>query len=203
MRKRDKKHTSAFNYAVPTEVPIQLHAVGNELSRLEESARTSSQGHFEAAKFWHRSNLTLGVLASIFGLFSGGAALTETLPPMVIGVGALLGAGLAGTATVLGSERRASRAKTCANAFHDVQDDARRLLLVDLPYMKFEDAVSAMRTLAERYSETRHAADALARRFYLRAKKNLAEGGQSFAVDELSAASLPDLSNETISREER
>lgn len=187
MTKRDKVGKSPSSYSVPADVPAQLHALGSEVSRLEESARISSQGHFESAKFWHRCHLVLGVHASLFGLFSGGAALTDMLPPTLVGVGALVGAGLAGTATVLGSERRGARAKTCANTFHDVQDDARRLLLVDLKHMQQQEASSALRTLAERYSETRHAADALARRFYVRAKRNISEGGQTFSVDTESA----------------
>lgn len=187
MTKHDKAGESPSSYSVPADVPEELHSLGSEVSRLGESARISSQGHFESAKFWHRCNLVLGVLASVLGLFSGGAALTDMLPPTVVGVGALVGAGLAGTATVLGSERRGARAKTCANTFHDVQDDARRLLLVDLKNMQQPEASSAFRTLAERYSETRHAADALARRFYVRAKKNLSEGGQTFSVDKESA----------------
>ena len=73
-----------------------------------------------------------GVPASVFGLFSGGAAFTEAFPVWVVGGGALIGAALAGIMTVMGAERRATLAKTCANTFHDIQDEARRLLLINL-----------------------------------------------------------------------
>jgi hypothetical protein len=173
---------------VPPSVPEKLVPVGEELSRLEESARYSAQVQFEAAKFWHRCNLALGVPASIFGLFTGGAAFTGKFDAWIVGTGALIGAALAGVMTVLGAERRASRAKTCANTFHDVQDDARRLLKIDLCGMDDEESRAALTALTDRYSETRQAADAPARRFYQRAKNNLAEGGQQFAIDAAKTA---------------
>lgn len=169
---------------VPTNVSEDLTPVGEEISRVEESARHSAQVQFEAAKSWHYWNLLLGVPASVFGLFAGGAAFTETLPSWVIGTGALIGAALAGTMTVLGAERRATRAKTCANTFHDIQDDARRLLTIDLATMNLDEAHTALTSLCDRYKETRQTADAPARRFYKRALRNLREGGQQFAIDE-------------------
>jgi hypothetical protein len=177
------------HYSVPPEVPAGLIPIGEELSRLEETARFSAQGQFEAAKSWQRWNFILGVPASVFGLFSGAAAFTEAFPVWVVGGGALIGAALAGIMTVMGAERRATRAKTCANTFHDIQDEARRLLLINLASMDPDEAHAALTALCDRYSETRHAADAPARRFYSRAKKNITVGGQQFAIDAAKAAS--------------
>ena len=70
------------HYAVPGNVPADLIPVGEELARLEESARWSSQTQFEAAKAWQRWNFRLGVPASVFGLFSGGAAFIDSFPPL-------------------------------------------------------------------------------------------------------------------------
>lgn len=171
------------HYAVPGNVPADLIPVGEELARLEESARWSSQTQFEAAKAWQRWNFRLGVPASVFGLFSGGAAFIDSFPRWVVGIGALVGAALAGTMTVLAAEGRAQRGKTCANMFHDIQDDARRLLLVDLATLTADEARAQLTSLTDRYSETRHAADAPNRRAYTRASKNILEGGQQFAID--------------------
>jgi hypothetical protein len=168
---------------VPTSVPEYLLPIGEELSRLEESARYSAQVQFEAAKSWHRWNLALGVPASIFGLFTSGAAFTGRFDAWIVGTCALIGAALAGAMTVLGAERRATRAKTCANTFHDIQDDARRLLNIDLCGLDHEGSRAALTALTDRYSEPRQTADAPAKRFYDRAKNNLAEGGQQFAID--------------------
>jgi hypothetical protein len=171
------------HYAVPGNVPADLIPVGEELARLEESARWSSQTQFEAAKAWQRWNFRLGVPASVFGLFSGGAAFSDSFPSWVVGTGALVGAALAGTMTVLAAERRAQRGKTCANTFHDIQDDARRLLLIDLATLTADEARAQLTSLTDRYSETRHAADAPNRRAYTRASENILKGGQQFAID--------------------
>jgi hypothetical protein len=179
------------HYAVPANVSPENVPIGKELARLEESARWSSQNQFEAAKSWQRWNFRLGVPASFFGLFSGGAAITEAFPGWLIGGAALVGAALTGIMTVLAAERRAQRAKTCANTFHDIQDDARRTLLIDLPGMAYEDARAALTALTDRYSETRQAADTPTDKFYRRAAKNLRTGGQRFAIDVAKAAPTP------------
>lgn len=184
MTKRRSQPTGPADYLpVPDSVPSELVPIGEELSRLEESSRFSAQVQFEAAKFWHGWNLWLGVPASILGLFTGGAAYTKQFDSWVIGTCALVGAALAGVMTVLGAERRSTRAKTCANTFHDIQDDARRMLNINLVAMDQDEANAALTALTDRYSETRQTADAPARRFYIRAKKNLGEGGQQFAID--------------------
>jgi hypothetical protein len=182
-RKTPDDPPTAEYITVPADVRAELIPIGEEISRIEESARHSSQVQFEAAKSWHYWNLFLGVPASIFGLFTGGAAFTEALPSWAIGTGALIGAALAGAMTVLGAERRATRAKTCANTFHDIQDDARRLLTIDLTSMDTDEAHAALTSLCDRYKETRQTTDAPARRFYTRALRNLREGGQQFAID--------------------
>lgn len=183
-KKRPANPLSPDFVEIPSNVPSTLTPVGEEISRVEESARHSAQVQFEAAKSWHYWNLLLGVPASFFGLFAGGAAFTEALPSWVIGAGALTGAALAGTMTVLGAERRATRAKTCANTFHDIQDDARRLLTINLATMTLDEANAALNSVCDRYKKARQTADAPARRFYQRALRNLREGGQQFAIDE-------------------
>lgn len=178
-----RSQSTEDHYVVTDDVQADLVATGKELSRLEESARWSSQNQFEQGKFWRGCNLALGVPASILGLASGGAAITELLPAWIVGTATLTAAALTGIMTVLSAERRAHRAQTCANAFHDIQDDARRMLLMDLRTMNVNTARGELRILTDRYSETRHTADAPAGWFYRKARKNLRRGGQSFAID--------------------
>lgn len=179
------------HFAVPDDVPSELISVGQELSRLEESARWSSQNQFEQGKFWRGCNVSIGIPASILGLASGGAGLSNILPVTVVGLAAFVAAALTGTMTVLGAERRAQRTQSCANAFHDVQDDARRMLLVDLRGMTLTTSREQLRALAARYSEIRHTADAPAKIFYKKAGRNIRRGGQSHAIDNLGSSLVP------------
>lgn len=170
-------------FSVPDDVPSALVSIGKELSRLEESARWSSQNQFEQGKFWRGCNVSIGIPASILGLASGGAGISNIVPVTVVGLAAFIAAALTGIMTVLGAERRAQRAQLCANAFHDIQDDARRMLLVDLQLMTPAMAREQLRAIAARYSEIRHTADAPAKMFYKKAGRNIRRGGQSHAVD--------------------
>lgn len=178
------------HYAVPGNVAADLVPIGQELSRLEESARWSSQNQFEAGKFWRGCNLALGVPASVLGLATGAAGVSEALPIEAVGIAALGAAALTAIMTVLGAERRSQRAHTCANAFHDIQGDARRMLLVDLSTTDLQTAREDLTILTDRYSEIRHTAEAPAKHFYNKAAKNIRKGGQRFAIDQTSNTAL-------------
>lgn len=170
-------------YGVPATTPSPLFEIGRELSRLEESARWSSQSQFEQSKFWRGWNLWLGIPSFVLGAASGAAVLGDYAPDWVVGALALTGATLAGIMTILAAERRSDRAANDANAFHDIQVEARQFLLVDLVAASEEAAHKRLEDLTQRYSEIRRGADPLMRRSYDRAGRNIREGGQSFGID--------------------
>jgi hypothetical protein len=176
-------------YSVPLAVPADLQEIGRELSRLEESARWSSQSQFEQAKFWRGWNLWLGIPAFVLGVASGAAVLGDYAPDWIVGALALGGAALAGIMTILSAERRSDRAANDANAFHDIQVEARQYLHMDLSTANEEGARQWVRDLTQRYSEIRRGADPIMRLSYDRAGKNIREGGQSFGVDEVAVPS--------------
>lgn len=186
-RRKSSPASPSSHFAVPPEVPKELVPIGLELSRLEESSRISSQCQFEQGKFWRGCNLTIGIPASVLGLASGGAGIADVLPAQWIGWTALIAAALTGIMTVLTADRRAQSAQSCANAFLDIQEDARRMLLVDLALMDAKTAREGLRELNARYSEIRHTADAPASRFYEKARKNMQSGGQMYAIDTATA----------------
>lgn len=189
-RKSAQPDEPSEHYSVPSDVSADLVSIGRELSRLEESARWSSQNQFEAGKFWRGCNLALGAPASVLGLATGAAGVSEALPIEAVGVAALGAAALTAIMTVLGAERRSERAHTCANAFHDIQGDARRMLLVDLATLDIKTAREQLSILTDRYSEIRHTAEAPAKHFYKKAAKNIRRGGQRFAIDQTSQTTL-------------
>jgi len=60
------------HFVVPGNVPQELVSIGEELSRIEENARWSSQAQFEQGKYWRGCNLAIGIPAGILGVASGG-----------------------------------------------------------------------------------------------------------------------------------
>ncbi len=181
---------ASSHYAVPENVPAELVPVGEELSRVEENARWSSQTQFEQGKYWRGCNLVIGIPSGALGVIAGGAGISQSWPVEWVGWATLVAALLSVTATVLTAERRAQRAHSCANDFLDVQEDARRVLLVDLATMEFSAARDELRALTARYSEIRHNADAPATRFYKSAGRNIRAGGQSHAIDRAKESEL-------------
>lgn len=175
-------HSDVF-YAVPATVPAERVEIGRELSRLEEGARWSSQGQFEQSKFWRGWNLLLGIPSFAFGVASGATVLGDYAPDLVVGSLALAGATLAGLMTILAAERKSDRAATDANAFHDIQGHARRLLLIDLATLDTTEAQKSLDELCERYAEIRRGTDPIMKRAYTRAGNNLHKGGQTFGID--------------------
>lgn len=173
-------------YPAPSGLTVEIAAIGAEFSRLEESARFSGQCQFEQSKFWRRWNLWLGIPAFVLGAASGAAVIGDLLSDEVAGGMGLISASLAGIMTILSAERRADRSAIDANAFQDIQQEARQALLVDLATESAVDARGGLADLTRRYAETRRAAEPVFRRSYERARKNIREGGQSFGVDRKS-----------------
>lgn len=192
-KKADAVQPPSLYYSVPVAVPADLFDIGRELSRLEESARWSSQSQFEQSKFWRGWNLWLGIPSFVLGAASGAAVLGDYAPASVVGALALGGATLAGIMTILSAERRSDRAATDANAFHDIQGEARQFLLVDLAKADEVEARKRLGDLSQRYAEIRRTADPARRGSYRRAGKNIREGGQTFGIDEdaLSTSAAP------------
>lgn len=191
LRKKKTERSVDPYYSVSSTMPHDLIEIGRELSRLEESARWSSQSQFEQSKFWRGWNLLLGIPAFVLGAASGAAVLGDYAPDWVVGGLALVGATLAGIMTILAAERRSDRAANDANAFHDIQVEARQLLLIDLETCDNETARKRLKALTTRYDEIRRGADPLMRRSYDRAGKNIREGGQSFGIDNDSNKTQP------------
>jgi hypothetical protein len=130
------------------------------------------------------------------GAASGAAVLGDYAPDWLVGTLTLLGATLAGIMTILAAERRSDRAANDANAFHDIQAQARQMLLVDLAGSDEDTARKRLDDLTTRYDEIRRGADPLMRRSYDRAGRNIREGGQSFGIDnEPSKTPLPASAN--------
>lgn len=169
--------------AEPTQPAFEPEAIRQELSRIEESAMFSSQGQFEQAKRWRSLNFLLGVPASVLAAVSGATALASTAGRLTAGVLALAAAALGAVLTTVNAAQRASHSATSANGFLAIQREARQVRLIDLPAQAPQDSRAALADLTRRLGEVESAADLPSRRSYLRAKANIAEGGQSYAAD--------------------
>ena len=94
-----------------------------EAKRIEEDARFSSKGHFEAATAWDRWHLLIGLPTSIVAAIAGVSALSDL--PVLAGILALLVATTSAVFTFLNPKERAAGHLRAGNAYKALQNDAR------------------------------------------------------------------------------
>ncbi|MFX0581120.1 SLATT domain-containing protein [Nocardia nepalensis] len=157
--------------------------VVDELFRLEESAMYSAQGQFEAAKQWRTIHLLLGTGASILAAVSGAASLAAVSGRTTSGILALAAAAVGAVLTTLNAAHRAGQATSAANAYLGIQTAARQARLVDLPFQTVDEARAMLADLTRRRDDQNKATDPPGRWAYHRGAKNIAAGGQTYAVD--------------------
>jgi hypothetical protein len=161
-------------------------AIEAELKRLEESAKYSSQGQFEQMKQWRVVNLTVGLPASVLAAISGATALASTAGRIWAGILALAAAGLGAVLTTVNASHRMNQASAAANAYLEVQTAARQLREIDLPVLPVEEARAALAELTARRDEQNKTAEPINRRARRKAQANIATGGQTYAVDQIT-----------------
>ena len=159
-------------------------AISNELQRLEESAKYSSQGQFEQAKQWRSVNLGLGVPTSLLAAVSGATVLSDTGYAVLGGILALAAAAGGAILTTLNASHRMNQASAAANAYLEVQTAARQARLIDLPGLDIGDARSTLAELTARRDEQNKTAEIINVRARKKAQKSIGSGGQNYAVDQ-------------------
>lgn len=184
MRKRSKAQPQAKASLIPTGLSPELQPIANEVDRIHESVLWSAQGQFEQMKFWRAMNNILGVPAAVLAAISGGTGLAAdevTATPAIL---ALVAAGFGAALTTLNPSRRVSQAQAAANAYLEIQTDARQLLTVRLARLTAEEALEQLAAVTSRRDEVNRTADPVSTYAYWRAKRNISKaGGQTYEVD--------------------
>jgi hypothetical protein len=155
-----------------------------ELDRIEESAEYSAQAQFEQAKLWRGINLLFGVPTAALAGIAGATALASTTDRIVAGIIALCAAGLGAVAATLNASQRTEQAQAAGNLYLALQSDARIAREIDLDRQTLDDARGALADLRVRQDEINQGAGLPSFYAYWRARRNLAQGRQTYAVDE-------------------
>jgi hypothetical protein len=165
--------------------PLSARArrVSEELQRIEESATDSGTSQFEQAAQWRGVNLMLGVPASVLAAIAGATGLATTTNRVVAGALALAAAGFGAILTVINAAQRMAQANNAANAYRQLQTDARQARLVDLPWISEDEARALLSELTARRDEINKSAEPPNRIAWWRARRSHRRGSQSYAVD--------------------
>jgi hypothetical protein len=157
--------------------------VAAEAKRIEESAMYAAETQFEYSKRWRRADRMLAGASALLAAVAGVGTLSETVGPVVAGVVAIAAAGTAAVAASLGAPQAKERAATAANLYRALQQDARVFHSVTGPRMDGDDAVAALIDLKARQQELNAGAEVPSNRAWQRARRQIGEGAQAFAID--------------------
>jgi hypothetical protein len=170
--------------AMPSDLGKELEPVGQEILRIHESVLWSAQVQFEQMKLWRSVNLLLGIPGAVLAAIAGGTGLAARDATFVPGILALIAAGFGAALTTLNPSRRVAQSQSSANAFLEIQTEARQFLTLRLKGMDYDDALERLSDLTVRRDDINKTADPSSSYAYWRARRNIEmTGGQSYEVD--------------------
>jgi hypothetical protein len=158
--------------------------VRKEGERIHESAMSASETQFEHAKKWRWVDRLIGGTAACLAAVAGVGALSQVMSIRWAGLVAILSAGVGAVATTLSAGQVRARASDSANAYRNLQQDARVFLNIDLSSLTQEEARQKLQRLVETQQQLNREADIPSQSAWARAKRNLAGGAQDFRTDE-------------------
>ena len=148
-----------------------------------------ASAQFAQARMWRAINFMVGLPAAGVAAAAGALALSGTGSAALVGVLALASATLGSFQTVLGAQRRQSTAERSANSYLEVRNGARRLAVLDLDRLPYDQARRRLEELAGRQEEINRNSDppsAIAirrgRRFVDKAMRDRPHGSSVLAV---------------------
>ncbi len=136
-----------------------VRPIAEEIHRIWWWSYVSSRVHFESNHLWRVVNWATSGAASVLAAATGASALADLAGRVWVGLGSLLAAVLAATASVAAAKERAVAATGSGNGYIQVRDAARQLLQVDLVHMDRAQARAALAALTERYHEVNQGAE--------------------------------------------
>jgi hypothetical protein len=105
--------------------PIRIKNV-EEAKRIENDALYSAKGHYEAAKYWTRFHLTIGISTAILSAIAGASALAQFDNHNIIaGFLAIIVAALTAVATFLNPNEKANAHQNVGNKYNALRNKVR------------------------------------------------------------------------------
>lgn len=103
--------------------------------------------------------MLVGLPAAGVAAIAGGLALSGASSAALVGTLAIASATLGSFQTVLGAQRKQFVAERCANAYLEIRNAARRLQLLDLRDLPYEESKRRLDLLAARQEEVNRTAE--------------------------------------------
>jgi len=157
----------------------RLNEYIKEAKRIEEDSLYSSKSHYNAAAYWHKVHLWIGipnaVLAAIAGVlaFDGSQLLAGSLAVLVASIGAAV--------TFINPEHRSSGHKNAASEYHSLRNRARIFVNIKAKMeLSDSDIDSAFDDLATQRENLNTISPQIPRKAFLDARKGIEDGEATY-----------------------
>lgn len=156
-----------------------------EAKRIEEALTFSAKGHFNAAEWWKRFHLSVGVPMVLLSAIAGAAALSRFDPNHVIaGILSIIIATLSGVITFLNPNERKSSHLSAGNHYAALQDEIRIFWSIDCWREESEAVLTdRLKQFSGQKDRLNQSSPQIPSSSYRKARKGIDDGEAGFAVD--------------------
>jgi hypothetical protein len=159
-----------------------IAALRREAERIEEDAKYSSKGHFNAEEKWESRHYWLGIPATVLAAVAG-ASLFNSCPKLA-GFFAMLASLLTGLMTFLNSNERAATHRDAAGQFLALRNNARHFREVELlQEQRLNELPEQLKGLLTTCNELNQKSPRIPRGAFAAARKGIEEGEATYKAD--------------------
>lgn len=152
-----------------------------ECLRIEEDSVFSAKSHFEAASFWRKTHLWIGVPSAVLaGVVSVSAFKEQAL---VAGALSILVAAFGAVATFLNPSGKASEHHSAGNSYLALRNRSRRFRSIELGSLDIEDIKERVLSLGQQKDELSASTPEIPEWAFKKARKNIEDGQTEYDVD--------------------
>lgn len=160
-----------------------------EASRIEEDSLYSAKGHFEAARFWGNSHLSLGIPTALFAAIASGTAFKEDV--VIAGTLALFAAVLSAISTFLNPSERSQLHHQAGAKFNSLRNRARIFREIDLQSgAEQSELLALLKKMAEERDLLNMSSPQIPRFAFKRARRAIESKEAVYEIDSKTVGSL-------------
>jgi hypothetical protein len=157
----------------------------NEAKRIEEDSIHSAKGHYNAAAFWRKFNLIIGLPATIMATVAGASSLGEfNNHAFIAAVLALLVAALSAVTTFINPNEKAISHSKSGNLYNALKNDTRIFREIDFTHLSETEIRAMLHKLNDRRNDLNIKSPAIPTWAFLLAKHGIKDGEAEYQVDQ-------------------
>lgn len=163
---------------------MNIDEIIKESKRIEEDAKHSSKGHFNAAKRWNYYHYSMGIAATIFAAIAGASALSDFDNGIIIaGVSSIIATILSALATFVNPNEKSDLHHKAGTDFSALKNAARIFYNIEVSDLNNEQAFKSIKSLANRRDELNRKSPQIPPHAFKSAKSGIDRGETNYSVD--------------------